>query len=173
MLANNLSSFHRWFLAAGSVPCPAILLHGFPDLQEGLGFAVARYLNEFDEDAAGNWSAFAPELIGEIAASPAHRNLLGLADSCKNCPPSSPCGRRKIFAALAGHGHAVVEGPLAVEACAPLPNIFRVSLGPAPFGGRSFHLVLSPELFCARSMPAIIGDTYLEWMAAREMADTV
>jgi hypothetical protein len=173
MLANDLPSFHRWFLAAGAAPCPAILLHGFPDLQEGLGAAVARHLNEFDEDAAGNWSAFAPELIGEIAAHSAQRNLLGLADSCKNCPPSSPCGRRKIFAALAERGHAVVEGPLAVEACAPLSNIFRVSLGPAPFGGRSFHLVLAPELFCARSMPAIIGDTYLEWMAAREMADTV
>ncbi len=173
MLANNLPAFDRWFLAAGSVPCPAILLHGFPDLQEGLGAAVARHLNEFDEDAAGTWSAFAPELIGEIAASLPQRNLLGLSDSCKSCPPSSPCGRRKIFAALAERGHAVVEGPLAVEACAPLDEIFRVSLGPAPFGGRSFHLVLSPELFCARSMPAIIGDTYLEWKAARGMADTV
>ena len=82
-------------------------------------------------------------------------------------------GHHPVLAALANRGHAVLEGPVAVDACAPLANIFRVSLGPPPDGGRSFHLVLCPELFSERSMPAIIGDTYLEWAATREMADTV
>jgi hypothetical protein len=173
MLATDLAAFHHWFLAGGVVSAPGIVLHGFPELRPGLAAAVARHLNEFDEDADGNWTAFTPELIQAISESATQRNLLGLGEACKNCPPSGPCGRRKVLAALAKRGHAVLEGPLAVEACAPLANIFRVSLGPAPFGERSFHLVLCPELFSERSMPAIIGDTYLEWAASREMADTV
>lgn len=173
MVATNLSAFHRWFLSGGITSAPGIVLHGFPELRAGLAGAVARHLNEFDEDAGGNWTAFTPEVIQAISEAATQRNLLGLAEGCKNCPPGGPCGRRKVLAALANRGHAVLEGPLAVEACAPLANVFRVSLGPPPDGGRSFHLVLCPELFSERSMPAIIGDTYLEWMAAREMADTV
>ena len=173
MLASDLPSFHRWFLAGAVTLLPGIVLHGFPELRAGLATDVARHLNEFDEDSNGNWTSFTPELIQAISESGTQRNLLGLGESCRNCPPGSPCGRRKVLAALAGRGHAVLEGPLAVEACAPLANIFRVSLGPPPDGGRSFHLVLCPELFSERSMPAIIGDTYLEWAATREMADTV
>lgn len=173
MLASDLPSFHRWFLSGGLTASPGIVLHGFPSLRAGLATAVARHLNEFDEDSDGNWTSFAPELIQLIAESPTQRNLLGLGEGCKNCPPASLCGRRKVLAALAGRGHAVLEGAVAVEACAPLANIFLVSLGPPPEGGRSFHLVLCPELFRERSMPAIIGDTYLEWVAAREMAETV
>ncbi len=173
MLAKDLPAFHRWFLTGAVSSAPGIVLHGFPELKVDLAAAVASHLNEFDDDAAGNWTAFTPGLIQTIAETPTERGLLGLGETCKNCPPASPCGRRKVLAALANRGHAVLDGPLAVEACAPLGNIFRVSLGPAPFGGRSFHLVLSPELFCERSLPAIIGDTYLEWAATLEMADTV
>jgi len=173
MLATHLADFHRWFFAGGITSAPGIVLHGFPGLRPGLAAAVARHLNQFDEDSDGNWAAFAPEVIDAICESATQRRLLGLADACKNCPPGGPCGRRKVFAALAGHGQAVIEGPLAVDACAPLGNIFRVSLGPPPGGGRSFHLVLCPELFSERSMPAIIGDTYLEWVASRELADSL
>ena len=173
MLASNLPSFHRWFLASGSAVAPSIVLHGFPQLPPGIAPAVARHLNEFDEDAGGNWTAFAPDLLSLISETPHQRNLLGLGEGCKDCPPNSPCGRRKVLGALARRGHAVLEGTLAVDATAPLNNIFRVSLGPAPAEGKGFHLVLRPELFSDRSLPAIIGDTYLEWVAAREMADTV
>ena len=68
---------------------------------------------------------------------------------------------------------ALEAGMPAVEACANLGDIFRVSLGPAPFDGKGFHLVLQPELFTSRSLISIIGDTYLEWVAAREMAESV
>lgn len=173
MLASDIPSFHRWFLSGGLTAAPGIVLHGCPTLPADLAAAVARHLNEFDEDSLGNWTAFLPDLIQAISETPTQRGLLGLADSCRNCPPGSPCGRRKVFAALATRGNVVLEGLQAVEACAALSNVFRVSLGPAPDGGRSFHLVLCPELFSERSMPAIIGDTYLEWVAAREMADTV
>jgi len=173
MLANNLPAFHRWFLAGGTTTAPGIVLCGFPELRAGLAASVARHLNEFDEDSQGNWTAFSPELIQAISTNSTQRGLLGLADSCKNCPPASPCGRRKVLAALAQRGNVVLEGPLAVDACAPLANVFRASLGPPPGDGRSFHLVLCPELFRERSMPAIIGDTYLEWAAARGMAETV
>jgi hypothetical protein len=172
MLASNLPSFHRWILA-GRAASPAVVLHGFPALPPGIAPAVARHLNEFDEDAGGNWTAFASELIQAIAEAPLQRNLLGLGEGCGNCPPNSPCGRRKVLQALARRGHVVLDGMLAVEACAELKSIFRVSLGPAPADGKGFHLVLRPELFSDRSLSAIIGDTYLEWVTAREMADTV
>jgi hypothetical protein len=170
MIASNLPAFHRWLMAGEILPAPSIVLYGFPDLRVGLGAMVAGYLNEFDDDAAGNWSAFAPELILAISETATQRNLLGLGEACKNCPPTGPCGRRKVLAALAGRGRAVLEGALAVEACAMLPRVFRVSLGPAPEGAENFHLVLRPELFTERSMPAIIGDTYLEWATSREVA---
>lgn len=172
MLASNLPAFHRWFLA-GRTTSPAIVLHGFPELPPGLAIAVARHLNEFDEDSGGNWTSFTPELIRELAETPHQRNLLGLGEGCQDCPPNSPCGRRKVLGALARRGHAVIDGVLAVEACKDLANVFRVSLGPAPAEGKGFHLILRPELFSDRSLPSIIGDTYLEWSATREMADTV
>lgn len=173
MLANNLPTFHRWFMAGGDTAAPGILLHGDPVLPAGISAAVARHLNEFDEDSQGNWIAFTPELIQAISEAPTQRGLLGLEDSCRNCPPGSLCGRRKVLAALAARGNVVLDGPLAVEACVPFVNVFRVSLGPAPGTGPTFHLVICQELFHERSLPAIIGDTYLEWMAAREMAETV
>ncbi|MCW1886851.1 hypothetical protein OKA04_19075 [Luteolibacter flavescens] len=172
MLASNLPAFHRWFLAPRAA-APGVVLHGFPHLPSGLAPAIARYLNEFDDDAGGNWTAFAPELIQIISETPPQRSLLGLGEGCKNCPANSPCGRRKVLGALARKGHAVLDGPLAVEACADISNVFRVSLGPAPADGKGFHLILRPELFSDRSLPSIIGDTYLEWITTREMADTV
>jgi hypothetical protein len=174
MLATTLPAFHRWFLAGrASAGTPGIVLYGNPDLPRSLAAAVARYLNEFDEDARGNWIAFDPELIFAISETPAQRSLLGLTDCCKDCPPNSPCGRKRVLEALGKRGHAVLEGALAVEACAALRDIFRVSLGPPPASDHHFHLILHPEHFSDRSLPSIIGDTFLEWSTAREMADTV
>lgn len=172
MLATTLPAFHRWFLATRASAAPGIVLYGDPALPQGLASALARHLNEFDEDAKGNWTAFAPDLIGEISETPPQRGLLGLSDCCKDCPPNSPCGRKRVLQALGKRGHAVLEGTLAVEACAPLREIFRVSLGPPPQSGHHFHLVLHPEHFSDRSLSSIIGDTFLEWATTREMADS-
>lgn len=173
MLATTLSAFHRWLLAGGRAGAPGIVLHGDPEVPKGLAAALARHLNEFDEDAAGHWTAFDPELIFAISETPPQRALLGLTDCCKDCPPNSPCGRKRVLQALAKHGHAVLEGPLAVDACTDLREIFRVSLGPPPSGPHHFHLVLHPEHFSVRSLPSIVGDTFLEWARAREMSATV
>src|SRR5688572_22179755 len=108
MLASNLPAFHRWFLAPRAA-APGIVLHGFPELPIGLASALAQHLNEFDDDAGGNWTAFSPELIKVISETPPQRSLLGLEEGCKNCPPNSPCGRRKVFGALARRGHAVLD----------------------------------------------------------------
>jgi hypothetical protein len=172
MLATNLPAFHRWFIAGGGAGASSIVLHGSPHA-EGLAAAVARHLNEFDEDARGNWTAFAPELIQAISETPPQRSLLGLDDCCKDCPPNSPCGRRRVLEALARRGQAVLEGMLAVEACGPLKNVFRVSLGQPPGSGEDFQLILHREHFSDRSLPAIIGDTFLEWANARLMAETI
>jgi hypothetical protein len=172
MLASNLPAFHRWFLGRVTTS-PAIVLHGFPELPPGLAAAVARHLNEFDEDSGGEWTAFAPDLIRAIAEGQHQRNLLGLGEACKNCPPASPCGQRKVLEAIARRGHAVLDHIHAVEATKSLSNAFRVSLGPALMDGVRFHVTLRPELFSDRALPSIIADTYLEWSATREMADTV
>ncbi|WP_193214605.1 hypothetical protein [Luteolibacter marinus] len=173
MLTTNLSDFHRWFLDGGAAHAPGIVLFGFPVLPRGLAAAVAGHLNEFDEDGGGRWTGFVPELLEQISATPAQRSLLNLGEGCRNCPPNSACGRRKVLEVLARRGNAVLEGMLAVEASANLSNIFRVSLGPAPNDGKGFHLVLQPDLFSERSLASIIGDTYLEWAAARLMAESV
>ncbi|QJE95394.1 hypothetical protein [Luteolibacter luteus] len=172
MLATTLPAFHRWFLATRASGAPGIVLYGDPALPKGLAAAVARHLNEFDDDSKGNWTAFAPELIAEISESAPQRGLLGLPDGCKDCPPNSPCGRKRVLQALGKRGQAVLDGTLAVAACAPLREVFRVSLGPPPETGLHFHLVLHPEHFSDRSLASIIGDTFLEWDATRELADS-
>jgi hypothetical protein len=172
MLAMTLPAFHRWLLASRASGAPGIVLYGDPALPQGLASSLARHLNEFDEDARGNWTAFAPDLIGEISETPPQRGLLGLPEGCKDCPANSPCGRKRVLQALGKRGHAVLEGTLAVEACAPLHEIFRVSLGPPPQSGHHFHLVIHPEHFSDRSLSSIIGDTFLEWATTREMADS-
>ena len=173
MLASDLATFHRWFLPGGVGFTPGVVLHGSVALPPGLAASVARHLNEFDEDGQGRWSAFSQDLIQLIAETPAQRSLLNLGDGCLNCPPNSLCGRRKVLEVLARRGYAVLEGMLAVQACEPLMNVFRVSLGPAPAKGKGFHLCLQPELFSDRCLTSVIGDTYLEWIATRELGDTV
>jgi hypothetical protein len=168
MQATDLSNFHRWLLTDAESGSPSIVVHGHTRLPSGLPTAVARHLNEFDEDARGNWISFAPDLIDRIAASPTQRCLLGLAGSCECAAAHSECSHlRETLQGLAKRGHAVLEGAIAMEACQTSGNVFRVWLGWPPEQGETLHLILHPEHFDGRSLPAIIGDTFLEWASAR------
>lgn len=173
MLATTLPAFHHWLLGGKRTGGPAIVLFGFPDLPPGLAAGVAGYLNEYHDEGAGRWTAFSPALLRSIATNPADRGLLGVPEPCPECPPESACCLRKLIGALGRRGNAVLEGPLAVEASADRADVFRAALGVTPEGGPRFHLTLRPELFSDRALPSIIGDTFLEWEATREFADSV
>ncbi len=173
MLASTLPAFHHWLLGGNRVRGAAIVLFGFPELPTALAGGVAGYLNEYHDDGAGLWTAFSPQLIHSIAANPALRILLGVPEPCPQCPATSSCGLRKVISSIARRGHAVLEGPLAVEASAEKNDIFRAALGVIPEDGPLFHLALRPELFSDRALHSIIGDTFLEWEATRGFADTV
>lgn len=171
MPVNDLSEFHRWLYAERTPSPGAIVLHGTPRLPIGLVARLEQHLNEFDEDARGLWQGFAPELVLELSGASNERRLLGLPDACDHdgCGTARACS--KVCCALARRGFAVLEGVQAIDACADLEPVFRVSLG----AGEQdvFHLCLKPEWFNLRALPAIIGDTYLEWRATRAPARAV
>jgi len=159
MLATDFSDFHRWFFAKRPPQAASILLQGVA----GLADAVACYLNEFDEEARGNWLAFAPELIESISKTGAQRALLGLDHNCEDAPGNCTCAHRHLLEAMAKHGWVVVEGAIASESVWPLKSIFRVLLGSPSGRSEHFHLILHPEDFSESSLAALIADTYLEW----------
>jgi len=168
MEVTDLSTFHRWLLLGTAEDNPSIVIHGRKELPAGLGAAVARHLNEFDEDAKGNWLAFSAELVESIAGSATQRSLLGMGQACQcSVPDRDCCHRGEVLAALAAHGSAVLPGGDAMRACCGAANVFRVWLGYPPEGAETIHLILHPEHFNGHSLPAIIGDTFLEWANAR------
>jgi hypothetical protein len=169
MEATDLTTFHRWLLSGPPSGTPSIVVHGQKEIPAGLAVAMARYLNEFDEDAGGNWLAFSDTLLQRIAESPTQRSLLSKGASCE-CTAASErdCSHlRETLAALAGRGGAVLTGAESMEASVNREGIFRVWLGyPAETAG-TVHLILHPGHFRGDSLPAIIADTFLEWASER------
>jgi hypothetical protein len=164
MPITTLTEFHHWLLAEETTGAPFILLHTSEGGPLGCAAAVARHLNEFDEESGGNWIALTHEVVHAIAADPAQRRLLGVADACPSCPPTSRCGIKKILTAIARRGHVVFDDPIAVEATKDEDNGFHASVGIPP-EAENFHIIINPELFHARCLAPLIADSYLEWIA--------
>lgn len=173
MLISTLPAFHHWLLGRKVAGGPSIVLFGFPELPAGLAHEVASYLNEYDGEGAGRWAAFSSSLVKDLSMNAPERTLLGVPDPCPGCPPGSACCLKHVLSAIARRGNVVLEGTLAIEGTADWPDVFRAALGTTPEDGPRFHLTLRPELFSDRALPSILGDTFLEWEATREFADTV
>jgi hypothetical protein len=173
MEATDLSTFHHWLLVGGEAGTPSIVIGSQQEIPASLGTAVARHLNEYDEDAHGNWLSFSPELVERIAESGTQRSLLGIVAGCQ-CAATATGGceaecshRHEVLATLAAQGRAVLPGTAAMQACTGAPNVFCVWLGYPPERAEAIHLILHPEHFNGHALPAIIGDTFLEWANAR------
>ena len=167
MPVTTLTEFHHWLLAEENTGAPFVLLNTPCDGPIGCAAAVARLLNEFDEESGGNWIALTPQIVHAIAADPAQRRLLGVADSCGKCPPTSHCGLRKVMTAIARRGHVVFNDTLALEATEDEPNGFRASIGIPLDAAESYHIILNPLHFHARCLAPLVADSFLEWMANR------
>ena len=125
------SQFHQWLL---NEPPPglkprAIVLHGAAtEFIEGLIEGIAAYLNEFDDEGAGRWlPATAPLVVG-ISGNANLRRLLGMQDSCPNCPPTGPCGIRKTLAALGKRGHVIFRSIPPPDKEPDIPNAFHAAI---------------------------------------------
>jgi hypothetical protein len=164
----SLPAFHRWLLG-GAAACQgacAIVIHRGPaDATPQLAPRIAAHLNEYDGEGEGRWISIPAEMVGTIANDPAQRALLGIGEGCANCPPASPCGLKKTLAALAKHGHVVLESPLAAAATHGVEQVFHVGVGLPPDGLEDCHVIINPELFQADCIPQVIADVYLEWFA--------
>ena len=161
--AKTLNDFHRWLLddtpdTVGYLR--VIVIHGAAEYPL-LAAAVSEYLNEYDDDSKGKWLALAPSLIEAIADDSAQRRLLGVEDPCPKCPPTGPCGLRKVIKALALHGRVVLDSEHAPKATHDLEGIFHVGLATDM---KDCHLTINPGKFKARCLAPIIGDIYLEWL---------
>ncbi|MGB6220609.1 hypothetical protein [Haloferula sp.] len=167
MPITTLTEFHHWLLAEEAKGAPFVLLQTQDSSLIGCAAAVARLLNEFDEESGGNWIALTPQIIHAIAADPAQRRLLGITESCGKCPPTSRCGLRKVVAAIAKRGHVVFDDALAFEAIDEDPNGFRGSIGIPKSSADSYHIILNPSRFHSRCLAPLIADSFLEWSASR------
>jgi len=168
---SSIATFHHWLMAEPSeaMPASAIVLHGTDGRPAGqLAQAIARYLNEFDDESEGHWMAFEADLIRAIAANPGDRRMLGLHEGGNNGSAIGPVGLKEAIRALAQRGHAVLDTPLAAAATRDLPGAFHVALGlPADFLD-DCHMILNPKRFGPRCLAPVIGDTFLEWSAVRQ-----
>jgi hypothetical protein len=157
-----LSEFHHWLLDGKpdlTGHPRVIVIHGaesFPDLPR----ALAHYLNEYDDEARGHWMAVQAALLDSIAGDATQRKLLGVDQSCEKCPPTGPCGLRKVIKALAHQGHVVFDSLHAATATEHIDGAFHVSL--TSFHQRC-HMHLNASRFDARCLSPIIADVYLEW----------
>jgi len=160
--------FHEWLLSTAdeSASASSIVLHGAADAR--LAAAIACYLNEYDDEGDGRWISIPPALVAGIAADPSQRALLGIGDSCSNCPPTSLCGLKKTLAALAVRGHVVLDSPLAAAAAGVLENTFHAGIGTPANGMDGCHLIVNPELFPESCIANVIADVFLEWLACED-----
>jgi hypothetical protein len=125
---------------------------------------ISDYLNEYDDEGAGRWLAGSSHLVSHIASSPELRSLLGITESCPNCPPTSRCGIRKTVTALASRGHVIVRAEQMSDKEAPIPNAFHAGIGDLDPVKNQCHLVLNPELMDPNSFAHVIGDLFLDWV---------
>jgi hypothetical protein len=164
---NSISAFHQWLLAepSGQAPIRTIILHGDSDVfSERLIEEIADYLNEYDDDDAGCWLGATSDLVNQISIDGNLRELLGIAEGCPNCPPTSPCGTRKTLAALGNRGHVIFRDVTGPEKDLDLPFAFHAGIGSSNEVVLKCHLVLNPNLMDPASLAHIIGDVFLEWL---------
>lgn len=161
--AKTITAFHHWLLDGAPDTkgyLHVIVLHGVKN-QSSLSHDIAHYLNEYDSEAHGNWLAPSQQLIEVIAGDASQRKLLGVDEACSKCPPTGPCGQRKVIKGLALHGHVVLDSIHSPAATVDLDGVFHVSLAP---GNKDCHMRLNPEKFNHRCLAPIISDVYLEWL---------
>lgn len=165
-----IAAFHHWLMVEpkDQIAGCSIALHGNDGRPPGtLAAAIARYLNEFDDESEGHWLAFDPELVDAIAANPGDRRLLGVREPQLEGPTASPNILKQVLRGLAQRGHAVLDTPLAAAATRDLPGSFHVALGLPADGLDDCHMILNPKRFGPRCLAPVIGDTFLEWSAVR------
>jgi len=164
---NFLSDFNKWLLAEPVITLPArtLILHGDSTVfSDRLIEEIAAYLNEYDDDGAGRWLAATSDLVRQVSENLDLRRLLGMAESCPNCPPSGPCGIRKTLTALGQRGHVVFLAVISPGKDLELPDAFHACIGSARSTARKCHLFVNPDLMAPESIAPIIGDVFLEWL---------
>lgn len=159
---SNLANFHHWLLDGkpNALAYPqVIVLYGASPYPQ-LSTAIAHYLNEYDDQANGHWICAHAELIETIAGDSMQRKLLGVDQTCEKCPPTGPCGLRKVIKGMAVRGHVIIESIHAAAATEGLDGVFHVSLSK---GHKDCHVHINAERFDERCLAPIIADIYLEW----------
>lgn len=163
----SMSVFHQWLLAdaAGECPACAIVLH-IPESRpcELLIQDIARYLNEYDDDAEGRWLPATPELVAKVAGDSHHRRLLGMGEIPPVETADSESDLRKTLSALGRRGHVVLRAPGVPDEKLNLPNTFYAGVGVRGEVAEECHLILNPELMDQKCIAHVIGDVFLEWV---------
>ncbi len=141
-----------------------------------LGRSLAEYLNEFDEDEAGNWAAF-DESVTQALSKVEHPML---KRECQCSHGDCPCQvmanereQRSLVRRIAEAGNAVLLHRGVERLTEGLPQVFQVllhqdeNLKGADIA--SFHLTLNMARVEDDCAVRIVGDSALDW-ALRALA---
>ena len=130
---------------------------------------LAEYLNEFDENAAGNWTVYDHEALREIS------QLGGLDDLPKwikrpsglVATTDAESTYSELLCGMVQLGTIVVVENQAYLATQQIPRVFHVHLTDHAKAlvddTRPFHVLMNTNRFGSDSMVNIIGDSALEW----------
>lgn len=165
--ALSVSAFHQWLLAGDpqrAADC-SIVLHGVTaSFGSDLAPRLANHLNEYDDSSEPAWLDVSTTLLTAIASDANHRQLLGIGEGCPNCPPTGPCGLKKILTALATRGRVILDSPLAAAATRGVESVFHAGIGLPPDALDECHVIINPGRFPEHCIPAVVGDVFLEWL---------
>ena len=135
-----------------------------------LACAVAEYLNEFAADHDNHWRAFDADLLKQLAADPACRNLV-LSDANADRGRSivldqSQSDLERIAQRLVRLGGVILESSEPLGNAADDPQTFHICLStdePAQSQSCRFHIRVNPDRFSLRALVCVIADSFLNW----------
>jgi hypothetical protein len=135
---------------------------------KGIGIEIAHYLNEFDENAEGNWHEFSHTDLHHFAGDPACREMIlsGAESDPHPGPPDSDLDR--VARRVARLGGAVLEGRYSLDATTDLRSAFRVCLcGEHPTCIDPCDIWINSTSFSREGLVAVIADSFLDWANRR------
>ena len=135
-----------------------------------VGEALVDYLNEFDENAAGQWAVFDHEALYHIEKGGGVNSLPSWVrpSGGRLYRETRPAGHRALLDGMARLGTVVLVEDRAYVTTQQIPRVFHTRLSHPTNGipeedARPFHLLVNTRRFGADSVVSIIGDSALEW----------
>jgi hypothetical protein len=132
-----------------------------------LGRVVCCHLNETIMSADGNYRAFGPNDIRQLAGDSRLRKAILDAAACKGMELVSGCDYECTVRAIAALGGSVLCGEWAFEKCADMAHVFRVALSHCDHCSPGNSMKLDPAGCNTEELSRIIAERFQYWSEVR------